>query len=246
MTWVISDKDKFIFIWIDKNGGTSISKYLQTIYGNDSPGLDANNNVKKEFEKNKNIIFINNNGLKPHYSPRRYALEIMENLNLEGQWENYFKFAFVRNPWDRVVSFYSEIINAEKSYWPSKINYRQKICELMNIKTKELTFEIFLKCCLIEQKFKNYHLEPQYYKICNLKDKIIVDFVGRYENFNNDLEFIFNKLNLDISSFPHHNKSNHKYYGEYYNDDTQRIVEKYYKKDIEMFDYHFRKQPDKI
>lgn len=92
--------------------------------------------------------------------------------------KKYFKFTFVRNPWERYFSYF-------------KYAYKQP---------SELTVENFKQ---LVYEMKNYQpkgfspLEPQSHWFLN-KGKIIVDFIGCVENMSLDLKFISNKLNLNL------------------------------------------------
>ena len=73
---------------------------------------------------------------------------------------------------------------------------------------------------------------------------IIVDYIGRFESINEDLEFIQNKLNIQNSTnkLPSLNVSTNREfrdYRKYYNDKTKMLVGEYFRKDIETFEYAF-------
>jgi hypothetical protein len=137
--------------------------------------------------------------------------------NLEDIWNSYFKFAFVRNPWDRMVSCWK---NRAKSYD---------------------SFDKFLEDYPYPSQNHNlvWHTLPQLTHIQDLDGNMLVDFVGRFENLNNDLKTICESINVEYTPLPHKNKSTHKPYQEYYNQRTQDLVACIYKEEIEMFNYRF-------
>lgn len=92
---MISDKDKFIFIHIPKCGGTSIERFVLSHYGisNDWTRLYPLEALPMKVRSEFSIGF----GRQQHMS--------LSNFSLEKQ-EEYFSFAFVRNPWDRIMSSY--------------------------------------------------------------------------------------------------------------------------------------------
>ena len=177
--------------------------------------------------------------------------------------DDYYKVAFVRNPWDWLVSYYSYykktdirkvgvLIDGKYMFGDEAINrIGIPVAEKRNL--KDLSFSDFLY--IIEQESKayetsnflnqiDYPYQPQYKYLVDEKEQIIVDFVGKYERIQSDWAFLCDKLELnskDLRSLnlPHHNKSNHKDYRSYYDGADIERVYNIYKKDIELFDYDF-------
>lgn len=68
-----------------------------------------------------------------------------------------------------------------------------------------------------------------------------LDFLGRFENFSDDLRFVFSQVGIVLDvEIPHHNRSKtRKYYREYYTNETRDLVANAYRDDIEAFEYCF-------
>ena len=147
--------------------------------------------------------------------------------------KDYTVFCVSRNPWDLVVSNYS-YIKMEKSYWHSldgTTNYG--IHPDYNF-VKNLSFKDFvyaLRDCKIKSK---YNTLPQTYWMDAKVDKVL-----KFENLNIEFKKLCLEVGLPEIELPHLNKSHHKSYKDFYNDELIEIVRKKYKKDIEFFGYEF-------
>jgi hypothetical protein len=72
------------------------------------------------------------------------------------------------------------------------------------------------------------------------KDNPIVDFIGRYENLQEDFNNICNAIGITPVELLHKNKSKRpRNYRKLYNNTTKKIVAKVFAKDIELFKYTF-------
>lgn len=204
---IVSPKYKFVFIAPEKTGTTSIHIALEKIE-------DDNLIVGKlvgDFNKNKNF----KGGVDPT-EPHKYKHSDCERSgNFLNAYSDYFKFSFVRNPWDRVVSWYC----FEKKRFTNKkrdltnVNFSKYIKNYENIWAHGFQYES-VKCC---------------------------NFIGRFENLQKDFDIICDKIGIPQQQLPHKNKTNHKHYTEYYDDETKQIVAERYAKDIEYFGYEFRR-----
>ena len=152
----------------------------------------------------------------------------------KNRFENYFKFAFVRNPWSRIVSAFHFLkqggFNDRDKEWAEKklhdINDFSKFVIKLN---QDKSFRKII--------LEKNHFTPQTDYIC-INSKVEVDFIGKLENISKDFSIIKQKLNTK-TELPHKNKSSHKDYSEYYNSRTKDIIGKIYKKDIEILNYKY-------
>jgi len=77
--------------------------------------------------------------------------------------------------------------------------------------------------------------------ILNDDGKLFVDFIGRYENLQQDFGKVCDNIGLPRQVLLHTNKTRHRPYWDCYDENTKNIVATKYKKDIEYFGYEFGK-----
>ena len=146
-----------------------------------------------------------------------YPLHIIKKVVSSEIYENYYKFGFVRNPWSRAISAYKYTIQWYKNNEPQKL--------------ADEKFKTFKKWILKENPDGKYGEQYHFVKECN--------FIGKLENLQEDFNIVCDKIGIRHQKLPHKNKSNHKHYTEYYDNETREIVAEKYAKDIEYFGYKF-------
>ena len=83
------------------------------------------------------------------------------------------------------------------------------------------------------------HFRPQSEWICDSSGNILVDYIGKIEDYQNCFNRVCEIMKIKPQIIPHLNKSSHQNYSAYYDKETKQIIEKAYEKDIKMFDYDF-------
>ena len=147
--------------------------------------------------------------------------------------DQYFRFAFTRNPYDRFVSAYEYLRQGGRN----KFDKAWAETHILLYGSFE-DFVLSLQDSKIREKVCNWiHFKPQYTFVCDANKEVIVDFIGQYEDLNNDFETIRKKLKIDIK-LPHTNRTKErKKYQNYYNKETTKIVDDIYKDDFLLFKY---------
>lgn len=144
--------------------------------------------------------------------------------------DNRYVFTFTRNPWDRLVSSYfylktGGIIAADKA------DYSHYLSHYSDFKDMIINWDDML--------YNQIHFKPQYEWICDKHGKLLPDHIGKVEDMQQHIDIISKRLGVQQCKLPQKNKSKHKHYTEYYDDETREIVAKKYAKDIEYFGYEF-------
>ena len=159
--------------------------------------------------------------------------KIIKNFNIEAA--DYYKFTFVRNPWNRILSLYSFWLNQT----PSSIYYQWDYEQVDFIKSENISFRDFVKLAASNDTVfhKKPHLNP--YIGHFIKHPSSLDFIGKLENFQEDFNVVCERIGIPKQQPRWVNKSKHKHYTEYYDDETIQIIAEKYAKDIEYFGYEF-------
>ena len=142
------------------------------------------------------------------------------------KFRRYFKFTFVRNPWDRLVSTYFFLqrggMNAQDKAWAAA-----------NLPAHP-GFESFVLEWLNEDSIHTWvHLRPQHYFVCDDSGKLMMDFVGRLENMEADFAVVAARLGCN-NKLEKINVGSQKHYSHYYSDASREKVARIYAKDIAL------------
>jgi len=227
---ILSHKYKFIFIKTGKTAGTSIEVYLSDLCADNDivtpiyPEIEGH--VPRNYRGFFNPIseFVVNHGRAVRRTIkafRRYmkyynhmSARIVRRRVPSSIWDDYFKFCVERNPWDKTFSHYS------------MLKFR---------KNGKLTFEKYLK----QKRFcLNY---PLY---LDGDDNVILDRVLRYENLNDELGEVFDKLGIPFEGKLQNRakdgyKAERSSYRSEYTAIQRKNIEDAFRKEIDLFGYEF-------
>lgn len=231
---ILSHRNKFVFFAQGRTGSSSVERALKRF---DESGADD----KPQRKHTPPLIFRRANRLS------------------EESWEQYFKFAFVRNPWDWVISSY---------LWNKRDTMDIRSLEKFEEKHFDEHVEIMRRFTRgldeTDRKQRNW--------LCGESGEIMVDFVGRFENLYDDFKTACDRIGLRYSTesrllncsaesrkcfghgllgtlckrmnlpwviMPHTKRTKHRPYTDYYTDGSRQAVAEFYKDDIEAFGYTF-------
>ncbi|MGM0441607.1 MAG: sulfotransferase family protein [Elusimicrobiota bacterium] len=166
---------------------------------------------------------------KNHTRPSRLGKDKIKEV------EKLFKFAFVRNPYDRILSSYLHHMETTER---RRERFKKPVPGLFKKYGEKPTFYEF--CRFLEEGglYKDKHLAPQISLLSLPPEEF--DFIGKFENIEEDFSFITTRVkSLEDKSL----KRGGTYTGasdkrrKYYDSKTADIVSRLYKDDFKRLDY---------
>ncbi|MAY36267.1 MAG: sulfotransferase [Spongiibacteraceae bacterium] len=202
---IVSHRKKFVFIHIYKTAGTSVRSALREYA-----------DITHDRITLRRILYVAR--IAPPPSEHAKACEIRKMLG-EDLFNSYYKFAFVRNPWDWQVSMYHYV----RSHPLHPLYFQVR-------KLKDFgDYTLWLK---------DRENDTQSSFLTDINGEFIVEKIGRFEEINNDFEEICK--HIDVNKYlPHQNQSARACYRQYYNEQSRARIEELFQIDIENFGYSF-------
>ena len=223
---VLSYTHNFIFIHIVKTGGMSVRAALQPYSA--EPERFVMRRPRKMAGDVVNPLYKVWETLLLHPKASDVKRELPPEL-----FERCFKFAFVRNPWDLLVSMYHFIL-------------REPEGEKHNVVKALGSFDAFVEyAASTPEPFPKGSTKLQIEMITDAGGNLLVDFVGAYEDLEEDFKEVARMVGIR-AELPHLNRSVHEDYRTYYNERTRAIVEEHFQPDIKRFGYSFDGRPTRL
>jgi hypothetical protein len=216
---LLSLKHRFLFVHIAKTGGTSVRGALQGLRWRDPwywPGFLCSR-----------LSHLSGHRIGTKL-PRHAKIVAAKEVLPREFFDQLFKFAFVRNPWDLQVSSFHHIRRERPRYLGGHRD-----------------FEGFLRWKLDPDRPYQYHLdtsiELQSDYLIDLHGEIVVDFIGRYERLQTDFAEACRRIGIPQPALPHERRATDrkKDYRSYYSDGTAELVAEHFRKDIDLLGYDF-------
>jgi chondroitin 4-sulfotransferase 11 len=208
---LVNEKKKFIFFHLYKCGGNSFRELLNEVAPN-CVELQGGHGLPSD--------------LKHHFDKTR-SLE---------EFDEFYKFTIVRNPFDFMVSTYFYAKSYSNHFMHDEVTSR-------NMTMKEF-IPYYMNVRIQHTKTRPFGSN----KVVTIKDwlhdedkKPIMDFIGKLETIDTDLEVIFNELEIPLSQMPikNVNPNRVKNYRQYYTPESKAMIEKYFAWELNEFEYKY-------
>ena len=203
---MISFQKRFLFVHIPKTAGNSIQSVLRDYSEDELVALRGEQDGVERF------------GLRnPKYKVKKHSTLAEYRAALgDAEFGRLYKFICVRNPWDRMVSYYFTPTQ-KAEVWDRK-KFRKIISSALSVAD-------YLRLDQGEEDpFGN------------------VDYIMRFENLADDFRTVCAALDISPMKLPQYNRSNRKHYSKYYDDDLRELVRVRFAAEIERFGYAFEEQ----
>jgi len=203
----------FLFVHVDKAAGSSIQVALQPY---------AARQTKNRLRRRMTWLGPLNRWWGLYHSldfPEHASARVAQRCLPPAVYENLFKFAFVRNPWDRLVSRYAYLLcntDHHRHEWVKGLK----------------DFDAYVNWEISRGKMF------QYKYVVDEQERWLVNFIGYFERLEVDFACACARMKVR-AELPHANRSAHRDYRSYYTPATRDRVANYFARDIEMFGYNF-------
>jgi len=205
---IISPNHKYVFVAVPKTGTHAVRQALRPHMGAgdmEQVGLF----VKRQFPI-PDLAKVGHGHI---------SLEQLRKFMDPAKFAEYFKFAFVRNPFDRFISYCSFITRERGGFKTDPQKVMRRV--LANPPSEHVLFW------------------PQNTFLVDGEGKLLTDYVGRVETMQQSFEFIASKIGVPVVQLDKVNATERSAYRDYYDQELIDGVAKLYADDLRLFEYDF-------
>ncbi|MGI9200565.1 MAG: sulfotransferase family 2 domain-containing protein [Woeseiaceae bacterium] len=206
---IISHRHKFIFFAVPKTATHTIREALRQ--HTDENDWEQQVLYGQQFLPFPEIARLNHG----HISAEQIRPHLDDDI-----WNEYFKFGFVRNPFDRFVSTCFFLNRSNPNFAQTAVQFMKQRLPLPRFRQRIL-------------------VKPQYQQLCWSGGDVALDYVGRYESLQQSYDEICERIGISGSELGVKNTSKHKTFDTYYDEDLRNSVAEFYAEDLRIFDYAF-------
>lgn len=208
---LLSPRYRFLFVHIAKTGGTSTRAALERVRRRDP--------YYWLMWPCHRFSHLTGHRLGTKFPRHAKAIAAKEMLPREF-YDSLFKFAFVRNPWDRLVSWYVYILREPGHHRHARVKQAG-------------SFGAFVRSELARPR------RSQWWMLEGRDGELGVDFVGRFERLEQDMATVCARIGVPYQPLPRANVSAREPYQGYYTPGLAALVRKHWAREIEAFGYTF-------
>lgn len=206
---IISARHKFIFVAVPKTGTHAVRQALREHLGAD--------------DLEQVGLFVSKRFPMPELAAIRHGhitLEQVQPFLPADDFASYFKFGFVRNPFDRFVSFCSFITRRHGVFDRDPQGFMRHVL-------------------FVEPPHQQVHFQPQHIFFTGPAGELMSDFIGRVEEMQPSYDEACRRIGIASRPLDRVNESRRRAYREYYTPELKDAVARLYARDLELFDYEF-------
>jgi|SRR5436190_7671848 len=202
---MISFQKRFLFVHIPKTAGNSIQSILCDYSEDELVALRREQDGVERFGLRNPKYKI-----KKHSTLQEYRLVLGKE-----KFGELYKFACVRNPWDRMVSYYftptQNVVALDRNKFRKVIVAALPVADYLRLDERD------------NDPFEN------------------VNYIMRFENLAADFRNVCTELDISPKTLPQYNRSNRAHYSNYYDEDLRELVRARFVAEIERFGYTFER-----
>ena len=130
------------------------------------------------------------------------------------KWRDYFTFTIVRNPWEKIYSWWWN----DHEHGKVKMSFKEHVKFLSGLKGNHISTN----------------------QVDFIRARPPIDHIGRFENLREEMNMLIDRFDLNDTTIPHERKiPNKPHCSAYYDDELVELVGKMFEKDIKRFGYEF-------
>ena len=204
---IVSHRHRFVFFAVPRTGTHAVRTALRAFLGDEDWQQQS---LTEQIRLPVPALARIGHG---HLTLRQVRANLRETL-----WRDYFKFAFVRNPYDRFVS----------------------ACAMLNRRNPDYVGRetAFMKRAIQVRRFQQRALvRPQRDMLVDGAGELGMDFIGRYESLQESFGEACQRIGIPEQRLAQSNATEHRDYRTYFDDELLRLVNDFYRRDFDSLGY---------
>ena len=224
---MISHKYRCIFVHIPKSAGTSIAHKLD-LHAHGRKRAHDHRSIKalRPVDARLLLEFYRKDNVRLLCQKLNYKFREGRPGVSESQFQEYFKFTFIRNPWARVHSWHRNILNDSQHMLTYDVPENASLAWFVQNRISTLLPQV--------EYIRDWHADPA------------LDFIGRYENLYSDFAHVCSELGVADPTLPQKMRIGTPLYTESYDQHSIDLVATHFKEDIRRFGFEYGETLQKV